>query len=297
MATSRVLIGGVLGTVVGGDAALWQIAAAGAGVIGATALAHYSMENHKQKLLLDTYRTELGAMLGKEARGTTVDDLLANAGKSKALVAALNYFRDTRNFYIACQAVTMGLVIGGLALVNSTGMPTAALAGGAALVYNEIFNTVSTIGSVFTTKNLSGTITKEVRAIADQISLGGRISSTRVFSVFVQADAELAEAIHAKYNNEYEQLSIAQKREVVAQCDGKYHIYAVTDDINAGRILPTELAFLAYGEKSGVPRKGTALRPHELGSAYCEAPAHSQEHARLFQDKVQRQAAGVRVVH
>lgn len=281
MSAARILIGVVLGAAVG-IAPLPVVVGIGAGVVGLTGLAHRSIEKEKQKVLLNTYHKEISYMQGKDDNDLTLQDLHAaskdeQTGKgSTAISMALDYFKDTRNFYIISQAVTAGLMIGGLQMINAfviadTAVGSAAsalgLAGAAGLLYNELFNAVKSIGSLVYDGNIEGTITRDIRAITQQISLGGRISSTRVMGILVCANEELSAAIEQQYGQHYEQLSIAEKREVVNQYDTKLNVIELTQHINTGRILPTELAFIAFGESSGTPPNPNVPDMHMVSDA------------------------------
>lgn len=273
MSLSRLLVGGVLGGVVGSygeEAAL----ATGAALVGLSAVAHYGIQQTRKRVLSDFYREELAASLGKAPELIVPDDLDRAAeppekgGKGmKAIGSALDYFRDTRNFYIASQAITAGLITGALLLINtlpgmqSSAVASLALAGGAALAYDEVFRTVANIGAMFSTKELEGTLTRDVRAIAEQVSLGGRVSSTRVFGVFVEAQPELAKAIEAEFGTAYPEMSVGEKRKAVESYDAEFTLIQLTRDINTGRVRPTELAFAAYGQASGVARKASMPEP------------------------------------
>lgn len=165
MSAARVLIGVVLGGIIGSNIGIAGLVAFGAALVGLTGIAHHSIERQRQHELLDLYREEISTMLGKDPKNLTIKDLKqasrqasANVSpKGKALDLALDYFRNTRNFYILSQTATAGLMAAGLWVVNDSlfpGLPTAALAGAAGLLYNELFQSVSSIGAVFTDKNI-----------------------------------------------------------------------------------------------------------------------------------------------
>ena len=232
MSAARILIGVSLGAAVGtigtsisvGLPALIGISTA---IIGLTAMAHTSIQREKKALLLDTYREELGHLLGKDDKQLTVKDLEAaakspdNLQGSTAIQMALDYFTDTRNFYIGTQAITAATMVGGLFAIKaafpeeaaSGVLSPAALSGASGLLYNEMFKGFSNIASLFYDGNIEGTITKDIRAITEQISLGGRISSTRVLGVMVSADDDLQKRVMDQFGQPYDQLSIADNSE------------------------------------------------------------------------------------
>jgi hypothetical protein len=171
-----------------------------------------------------------------------------------ALQKAMEMFKERRNIGIGVQLGTTALVIAGLGFATLFDPLTAVLAGGAAFFYNEVHKMVEAAANITFNIEDRKTITKEIRRIADQVGLGGRVSSTRVLGVFVEADAQLQQEIIERYGDDYENLTIAQKRRAVKEYDESLGIYRLTQDINSGCVNPTELGFLAYGQTSGVPR-------------------------------------------
>lgn len=81
------------------------------------------------------------------------------------------------------------------------------------------------------------------------------MSSTRIMGVIVAANPKLQQEIEAQYHAPYAELSISEKRDITRFYNDVTHAYQIADDINFGRILPTELAFSAFGEQSGVVRR------------------------------------------
>ena len=268
MTVARVLVGVMLGATMGLKIAPLAIAAISIGVVGLTAIAHTTIERQKKALLLDTYREEISHMLGKDEKTLTVHELQDaaksphNPDGSTALSMALDYFRNTRNFFIMSQVTTAALMVAALSFVGTLGVSTVGLAGAAGLLYNELFRTVTNIGSLTIDKNIKGTITKEIRAINNQISLGGRVSSTRVLGVLVSADPKMQAQIQTDYDQPYNELSIADKRKVVNRYAEQTDVVQITRDINMGRMLPTELAFIAFGESSGTPLRDVVPEMH-----------------------------------
>lgn len=266
MTVARVLVGVLLGATMGLEIAPLAVAAISVAVVGLTAVAHTSIERQKKETLLDTYREEISQMLGKDDKSLTLQDLQRvakspeNPNGSTALAMALDYFRHTRNFFIGSQAATAGLMILGLAVISSTfgNAPTLGLAGAAGLLYNELFRTVTNIGSLVIDQNIKGTITNEISEMNKEISIGGRISAARVMGVLVSVNPKLKAKIEAHFNQPYDELSIADKRDVVNQLNAETRVVQLTKDINMGYILPTELAFIAFGESSGTPRREVA---------------------------------------
>ena len=288
MTVARVLVGVTLAFAVGalggagsgvGSAVAWPaIIGISMGVVGLTAMAHTSIERQKKEVLLDNYREEISHVLGKNDKTLTVQDLEAaakspeNPNGSTALSMALDYFRDTRNFFVASQAATAALMVTAVGFLKTAVLPVdfpiVGLASASGLLYNELFRTVTNVGSLAIDKNVKGALTKEMRAINQQIAQGSNISATRVMGVMVMVNPDLKKQIIGHYNQPYEELSIADKREVVERYDVQMNLVQTAKDINAGRMLPTELGFIAFGESSGTPMRSEAPENHE------EKPKH-----------------------
>lgn len=262
---SRVMIGGLLGLAMSAGAG-W-VAAVCVGAVAFNGYAQNTVRRFRQKVLMELYRSEIAAVENVENKCDVTLSHLKDVAKpqiegGKGIVAlndAMELFTSKRNSNVLIQATTIGVMLalmGSLAAVASAAsLPSLALAGGAAFVYNEVYKMVDGIANISLGLDDKHTISREVRAINDQIALGGRISSTRVLRVFVEANPKLGEAIKAQHGEEYDELPVDQKRAIVKQYDNEYNLYTLTRDINCGVINPTELAFLAYGQNSGVPRK------------------------------------------
>lgn len=275
MSVTRLLIGVAFGAAVGGSVGLPAMVAISIGIVALTGVAHYSIEQQKKEMLLNVYHQEIAQILGKDVTSLVVEDLERVAktdqnpsGRSTAVAMALDYFEDTRNFYIGAQTVTAGLMIAGLSVASSFGMPTLTLAGASGLLYNELFRAVTNVGSFVYDGNIEGCITRDIRSITDQISLGGRVSSTRVMGVLVAANQEIRNEIQAKYGTEYKDLSISDKRDIVNHYAHHLDVERITRDINTGRILPTELGFALFRESSGVPPREVVPDMHMVSDEH-----------------------------
>lgn len=237
-------------------------ALAAGSTVGFSAIIEYTNRKLSQKRLLEIYREEIAALNGKSPDALTIDDLDTPASRSNpALDDAMKLFDRRRNFYVGTHAVAALALTGvvGLAVFALELVPALAIAGVAGLLYEQTFQSMKTLGNALFQVESARTITKQIREIADQIGLGGRVSSTRVLGVFIEANPELRGKVKERFGNEYAELTIAQKRDMVKLFDSTYQLYKITHDLNTGAVNPTELAFLAYGQKSGVPRRDAPL--------------------------------------
>ncbi len=247
-------------------------------ITGFNAYAMNALKGHRKKIALNMYREEVAALQGKPVHAVTVADL-ENAAKPveqggmgiAALKTTLDLIEKRRNYTFIAEMATSGLMALGLMTIAALGKLAGSqyalgmmvgLAGASTALYGEVFKLVESGINILTGLDEEKTVTADIRDIAKQISLGGRISSTRVMGVYEQADPQLRKEITERYGDEYDDLTISQKRKVVKDYDAKYHIYALTKDINDGCINPTELAFMAYNQRSGVKRCAEELNPY-----------------------------------
>lgn len=268
-----------LGTGVGIGAALSAgslgvTALIAAGTVGLSATAEFALETYRKKRLLDIYSEEISTLSGKPVSELTPEDLEQAALPKEqgghgiiALQKALETHRFVRNCYIGFHAVAAASVTLGAAAVSFAFqlLPAAALAGVVGALYEGVYQTVKGLGNLTLQVDERYTVTKRVREIADQISLGGTVSSTRVLGVFVEANEAMNAEIREKHGP-YENLPIATKRALVKHYNKTLPIYALTQDINQGIINPTELGFLVYGQQSGVPRRVDAPMIHAVNN-------------------------------
>lgn len=262
---TRVIIGGVIGAAVGAGA-FPLAAAAVAGTSLFTAYAQTTLQSYRKKVLLDFYNEELGAVLNKAPQDVTLKDLdtvakpVSEGGKGiVAIDKALGLFREKRNFAIGVQLATSLAMSGAImlagAFLDPSSTAVALLASSAALFYNEAYRMVDAVGNIVTGTDEKKTITRDVRSICEQLSAGGRVSSVRVFGVFVEANDQLAADIKQRFGKEYADLNVGEKRQALKVYEPDYHVLQITRDINRGVIAPNELGFMAYGQRSGVPPK------------------------------------------
>lgn len=294
MSAIRTLIGVTMGALIGTGTVTGAVplAVMGAGFVAFTGAAHWAIERGRQETLLDTYRTEVSHMLGKGEKHLTVADLKqaakspANPEGSTAIKMGLDYYKDTRNFFITSQAITAAIMVGALGTLGSMGnlpLPTLGLIGASGLVYNRMFRTVENIHDFVTRKDVRYDIIRDIETIQDQVALGGRVSSTRVLGVLVEANPELQTKVRAALNQPYKNLSIAKKRMAVKLLEDETQVTGLTKEINMGSILPTELAFIAFGESSGAPKEAVAPEIHivqdeqdkQLWTAHVAVPEES----------------------
>lgn len=91
---------------------------------------------------------------------------------------------------------------------------------------------------------------------------GVEINPEQVLGVFVSRDPLLQQHIVANYGAAYDDLPLLLQTEILTGLDQRNLIINVTEKINAGKVSPNELAFLAEAQHSGRPerKEGQPLR-------------------------------------
>lgn len=109
------------------------------------------------------------------------------------------------------------------------------------------------------------------------------ISQEQVLTAFIKADPKLSERIQLTYRAPLEQLDSATRARAILEVGPDRNLEQLTADLNNRQIRAQELAFLAYGQRSGVPRleqpKSSALRQAEL----IAREAHMRSRAKMGQ--------------
>ncbi|GEM_PF-4079839 len=224
-----------------------------------------SMHEFNENHLLDRFRQEIGAVLGKDSRDVTLENLYTVANGSKALgLKGNNTLRDElehleKNTHrgdmvsILAGAITLG----GLAIALSMGVASVAPdwairmgAGGANFLLNSVVPAWDYISDIMRPSSHSYIV-----ALDREIQHGRQLTPERVLGAFVAADKNLDKKIQAAYGDNYEDLSPSLQRDVVNKIGVEYGVLQLTDGLNQGRILPTELAFILEGQRSGVTER------------------------------------------
>ncbi len=248
---------------------------------GARAYMAYQEHEIEEDRLVESYRREIAASLGKSPRSVTTDDLEQAAQVNPVIEEAMIKNDRTRNNHMfswvaSTLLVGAAMMFGGIALLGSFG-----LAGGGLLFAAIASNIVATQ----VVKKVLGGIGEKVLGIDgptvhDKIhdlkltqQRGHAISQEQVLGVFIQASPDLAMAIEGRFGKPFDALEMGDKIKALASLNDTYHLADITADINAKRIAVGELAYLAVGQHSGVPRLDG--KPASLYRQMSESASHA----------------------
>jgi anion-transporting ArsA/GET3 family ATPase len=224
---------------------------------------HYFEKKRKQKLLLNFYQDEIGAIEHKAPDALTLEDLEKSGKASTAIHNQLTEYQTTQNQRIGISFVSSLLTVGALLTATSLAgisiadpipeMPTILQLGLVATGYWTIRNTVSAtarmiLGHDEDTKCFS----EKLMELGDHIKQKP-INPVQLFSIFAEANPTLQDNIKQRYGKTFDQLSAIRKKEVVDAYEPEFRVTALTEALNRDEIKPSLVGFLAYNQAEGLP--------------------------------------------
>lgn len=114
------------------------------------------------------------------------------------------------------------------------------------------------IGAVDTKEEYAHSNYKVVMEIHAQAKVS-QVQPLKILEAFVSAQEELQQKLEQRFKTPYRYLSYANKVVVLKELDPMLHCTQIAQKINQGLIRPTEVAWLSYGIRSGVPEKTTRV--------------------------------------
>lgn len=219
-------------------------------------LNHREME-HREHLITDLYRKEIGSRLGKEPALVTEKDLYAVATAIPTLQEELD--RNRKQMRLDTSSWLIG-AIGSLAAVIGT-ITLFALTGGWALVvgvavgyvaHQLVEDTAQSVGAAVMKIDQESTLDK-IRTMENSRQLGRKISPEQVMSVYAAATPHLNTELknNPEFGMPFDQLSIPAKHRAVHVYGQSMNIMEVTNALNTNQMSARELAFRVHGEVSG----------------------------------------------
>lgn len=268
-------------------------------ITGFQAFMDYRKEQNARYDLLNNYREEVAVKLGIDPKGVTVKDveMLVNGNvemgidPNPILAEAWQRTGKSLRMRLVTTAIAgfaaLGLVLGtpfaqdvqsivhtvtsdnpfGLAFTY-TGLT---LTGG--LVLQTINRVLDAVGAMVLGINKS-TVQDHIRMLDKQLQRGQMLTREQVMSVFVAADAGLAERIEYYYGKPYDRLPPTYQRHAALHLGAECGVEEMTYDLNFGYVKTQELAFAAVGQSSGVqPMRHPEHRHEETEKTQEHSPA------------------------
>lgn len=252
------------------------------GVLGVTAALSAGLTQmdyvHKKNTIKNLYREELAAKLGKAADKVNSRDLeLLAAGDhargieaNRTVAEELKKAKRIRNFGVFFSFMAS---VGSLLVVASLdpsmfaamhgaieGATTGWLATAAEVItkgaiavaaYNVIKAPIHWLGDKLFGLDKETTHSR-IKVMKDDIEEGKAVTQEQVLAVVISANPELDRKITDKFGDRFDALRYAQKHQIAENIGESIGLKSLTDDINHGRVRPSELAFIAQGDASGV---------------------------------------------
>jgi hypothetical protein len=297
-------IGGLLGV------------AAGTGV---SAYLNHLVHGHHEKTMVDRYRPQLGAILGKDESQVNVDDLYHVAYNNPSLDEELDRNRGMRNLRTGATLVATTLAFVAVFAAVSLFPPLAAL--GAAAAAGGIFSgaglgfIASSMAISLGVLHLSGKgITKlgkklfgydkpnvedHVNGLDDLVRDGATVAPEQVMGVYVAASPEMQSQIEYAFGGRYDTLDRSQQIKAEAMFGNNLPLEQLSDAINSKQMSPRELIFTVHGQRTGlvppltqsaastadVPQQQVAQAP----AMVAPQPAPKRTTASQWRDMVEQQ--------
>jgi hypothetical protein len=243
------------------------------GVMGISAGLVQMDHNHRSESLMNRYREEIATATGKAPDKVQEQDLLNVADRNPTLRQALKHSARERNIGVVISAVSAaatyiatGLIFGSHAvdLSQSIGavasdLLTRGLTGFAA--YNLVKAPLHLAAS-----QLLGlkeeTVDDAIASIRRTRAHGKLVAQEQVLDVFIEAHPEIGKSVEAQFGKPFWNMKVDEKIQVMKSIPKEQlDLRKTTEDINLGHIKPEELAFMAFGQRSGVERKPLDILP------------------------------------
>lgn len=232
----------------------------------------YAEYNSERREILDTYRDELSAKLGKDRRKLRYKDIDRVAEGSMeqgvesnhTLNQALQKARSYRNLNVGLSIFAS---LGSFALISIAFPPAAPgaaiIAHGAAevitqaaiglITYLSIKAPLKWIGEKVLGLDRETTHDRIVSLERDR-ARGRFITREQVLSVFVSANEELDTMIRKTHGKQFDKLKLAEQQQIAAEFGKLIGLDQLTDAINHRQMKASELAFTVEGQVSGFVR-------------------------------------------
>ncbi len=269
---------------------------------GIASLNANTSHGQREKRILNDYRKEIGAFLGIEPTRVSIEHMhmVAN-GNNKLGIPSNHIIKEAieRNdtmlsgkmfSHLSAMVVSIGIV---LSITSGAALPTLAGAVTAAIgVSTEAATTIAVAGlaaiASFTLDQAANYLTTDflglnksianerIKKMGAEISDGKEISKEHIFSLFVEANPNIAEKIEATFGTKYDVLPRSAQIMAVKHYDAEYHISAITELVNSQRMDVTELAFAAQGMASGVQARAPQNNDKQLEPTLTAEPSIAQ---------------------
>jgi len=221
---------------------------------------HYFEKKRKQKMLLNFYADEFGAILHKKPDDLNLEDLEKNSKPFTALREPYDEYQKTQivsvGIAVVSSLITVAALLGAAVLAGpelTLALPNILQLGLVTAGYMAIRNTVSaTAHSIFKQDDSCRCVTEKLMELSENLK-AKPINPVQVFSIFVEANPKLQADVKQRYGKDFDHLSAMRKKDVVDAYEAEYRVGALTNALNHDQIKTSLVGFLAYNQAEGLP--------------------------------------------
>lgn len=221
----------------------------------------------KRTSLREMYKDEVAAQLGKSPKKIKDKDIdLVAKGDPKNGIAGnktiadeLHKLTKRRNIGMLVTVVSLlGTLAIMSALVTTGGIPVVAGLGAMVAkafagfaIHKVLESPIKWVSKKLFHLN-DVTTHDRIAEISKEHRNGKVVPRAQVLGVFISANDELSKFVTSQYGKPYDQLSVQEKQAVVEALEQHIPIVKIAENLNAGRVKVSELAFAVEGKVSGV---------------------------------------------
>lgn len=234
-------------------------------VVGVSAVLAQLEHQHYRDKLREEFKNEIAAKTGKAPEQVVDVDLDVVAAANKGLARSLRNSAKDRNNMIILSVISSVVSMAAVKFLSGIGLPLDGLDDTIAGAAVKVMAGVGTYLAVkkplhWLVDTVNGlddpTVADKAATLSRAHHRGVTISQEKVFELYLDANPELGQSIKREYGKDYEKMNRRLRAVVLRDYGPMLDLEKTTADINAGRVNPTELAFAAYGDASGVqPRE------------------------------------------
>ncbi len=226
---------------------------------GVSAYLNYKEYQYEQRQLMNLYRGEIAAKLGKDKSLVTVDDLKSLAEINPTLDEELKRSRRKMRVQTGVDLLSTfssyGAVVGVFsffaASITAVTLPMLFAGFAVAVLTHYVAEKILEPVSHKLFNIHERTPIDRIRTMEMDQQRGRKISQEQVLAVYVAASPDLQNMIKKDFGQSFDNLSLIKQHEAAVRYGPTLGLQQVTDAINENRLSARELTFRIHGDTSG----------------------------------------------
>lgn len=256
---------------------------------------HERLVRGRYRALITNFGSEISALSGVPIHELTIERtqeiLDANRDNPRFIVIEeglkINDDYDRQKTILSyTAAIVTTLCVFGLTSFGINPLAVSFVVGTASTLLTGIASDIITIN---TQEKTGKSVEVVVREITQQ-AVSQEVQPAKLLQAFLQAQPNLQQKVAHRFGKAYSAMTFGEKNQVVAFLDEPLKLTEITGKINAGIMRPTEVAWIVYNQRSGVPEKIPALKTVHTDQE--KAPAGLSFVSRLQQQECSATALG-----